>query len=131
MKIAVTSNGNSSKSEASTVFGRCPYFIIADVENGEIRNCISEVNPAKNETGAGNKAAEFIANKEVKALISGSVGPNAFNILKQVGIKIYKLESGTVMANLELFNKAKLEEIVLSSSGGPGSGGRMGRMGQR
>jgi len=136
MKVAVTSTGNSLDSEVSPVFGRCPYFIISDIENSEIKGDLAIENPAKNETGgAGNKAAEFIANSDVKALISGAVGPNAFNILRQVGIKVYKLESGSVKDNLILFSEGKLGEITSSSPGGPGAGGRSqgrrGGMGQR
>lgn len=134
MKVAVTSTGNSLDSEVSSVFGRCPYFIIADIENGEINGELTVKNPAMNVTGAGNKAAEFIVNSKVDALISGAVGPNAFAILKQVGIKVYKLESGSVKDNLKLFSKGELGEITSSASGGPGAGGRgsgRGGMGQR
>ena len=134
MKVAVTSTGNSLDSEASPVFGRCPYFIISDIENGEIIGELTKENPAMNVPGAGNKAAEFIANSNVDALISGAVGPNAFAILRQVGIKVYKLESGSVKDNLKLFNEGKLEEITSSTSGGPGAGSRgsgRNRMGQR
>jgi predicted Fe-Mo cluster-binding NifX family protein len=134
MKVAVTSTGNSLDSEVSSVFGRCPYFIIADIDNGEITGDLTTEKPAMNVTGAGNKAAEFIANNEVKVLISGALGPNAFNILRQVGIKVYKFESGSVRDNLKLFMEDKLSEITSSSSGGPGAGGRgsgRGGMGQR
>lgn len=78
----------------------------------------------QNERGAGISAAQFIANKNVDALISGAVGPNAFNILKQIGIEVYKLQSGTVKENLKLFTENKLDEITSSSSGGPIAGGR-------
>jgi len=125
MKVAVTSIGNGLDSEISSVFGRCPYFIIADIEDGEIKGDIAVENPAKNESrGAGIKAAQFIANKGVTVLISGAVGPNAFDILKQVGIKVYKLKSGSVKDNLEEFIEGKLEQITSSSSGSPRGGGR-------
>jgi predicted Fe-Mo cluster-binding NifX family protein len=135
MKVAVTSTGNILDSEVSSVFGRCPYFIIVDMENGEITGDLPVENPAKNERGgAGIKAAQFIANSEVNALISGAVGPNAFDILKQVGIKVYKLKAGTVKDNLKLLDENQLEEIAAPATGGPGAGGRgMGRggMGRR
>lgn len=131
MKVAVTSMGNSLDSQVSFVFGRCPYFIIVDMENGEIKGELPVENPAINERGgAGIKAAEFIANKEVEALISGAVGPNAFDILKHAGIKAYTPEQGTVRENLELLNKGQLKEIATPAAGGPGAGGRgMGRGG--
>ncbi|OEC87497.1 MULTISPECIES: NifB/NifX family molybdenum-iron cluster-binding protein [Methanobacterium] len=135
MKVAVTSMGNSLDSQVSFVFGRCPYFIIADMENGDIKGDSSVENPAINERGgAGIKAAQFIANQEVEVLISGAVGPNAFDILKQVGIKAYMPKPGTVEENLKLLNDGQLEEIATPATGGPGAGGRgMGRggMGRR
>jgi predicted Fe-Mo cluster-binding NifX family protein len=131
MNVAVTSMGNKLDSEVSSVFGRCPYFIIADIENGEIKGELPMENPAKNERGGvGIKAAQFVANSEVKALISGAVGPNAFDILKQVGIKVYKLKAGTVRDNLKSLDENQLEEITMPVSGGPGARGRgMGRRG--
>ncbi len=125
MKVAVTSIGTSLDSEISSIFGRCPYFVIADIEDGELKGGVAEENPAKKESrGAGIKAAQFIANKEVTALISGAVGPNAFDILNQVGVKVYKLESSTVKDNLNMFIEGKVEQITSSSSGSPQGGGR-------
>ena len=130
MKIAITSTGNNLDSEVSLVFARCPYFIVADLENGEIKETSAIENPSKNERGAGISAAQFISSKNVDALISDAVGPNAFNLLKKIGIKMHKLQSGTVKDNLKLFIENKLNEITSSSSGGPMAGGRdNGRIG--
>lgn len=131
IKVAITSTGNSLDSAVSSVFGRAQYFIIADLENGIIKDDMAIENPVINEARAGNKAAEFISNKKVKALISGALGSNAFNILKQVEIKVYKLESGTVKENLKLFGEGKLEEITSSSPVGARSSGRGGGMANR
>jgi predicted Fe-Mo cluster-binding NifX family protein len=122
--VAVTSTGNSLDSLVSSVFGRCPYFIVADIENGEIKDDLAIENPAKNDPRAGNKTAEFMANRDVKSLISGAVGPNAFNILKDQKIKVYKLKPGSVRDNLKFFIDNKLDEITTPSSGGPGAAGK-------
>ncbi len=129
----MTSTGNSLDSLVSSIFGRCPYFIVSDLENGEIKDYIALENPAKNDARAGNKTAEFIANRDVKALISGDVGPNAFNILKEENIKIYKLKPGSVKDNLKFFSDGELKELTTSSSGGPGVARRSpgAGMGQR
>ena len=133
MKVAVASTGNNLDSEISSVFGRCPYFIIAEIENGEIKTESAIENPAKNEQrGAGIKAAQFIANQDVKTIISAPVGPNAFDIIKQVGIKVYKIHSGSVKDNLELLIHGELEEFTSSSTGdrkgGMGGGRRRNPM---
>lgn len=119
MKIAVTSTGNSLDFEVSPVFGRCPYFIIANIEDGEIKEISSISNPAKNEKGAGNMAAQFMVDQGVEALISGKLGPVAFGILKNAGIKIYKINPGSVKTNLRHFREDKLDEVTSLSSGFP------------
>ncbi|MCE5214387.1 MAG: NifB/NifX family molybdenum-iron cluster-binding protein [Methanobacterium sp.] len=127
MKIAIVSTGNNLDSEVSTIFGRCPYFAIVDAENGEIQASSIIDNPAMNERGgAGIKAAQLIANNNVNVLLSGAVGPNAFEILKQVGIKVYKPETGSVKDNINFFSDGKLKEVTTSSSTGAGARGRGG-----
>jgi len=73
----------------------------------------------KNKFGAGNTAAQFIADHEVNVLISGKLGPVAFHILKNAGIKVYKASSGSVEKNLKRFIEGKLEEITSLSGGFP------------
>lgn len=110
--------GNSLESEISPVFGRCPYFIFVDIEHGEIKCDLTTENPARNVQGAGNKAADFIVKNEVETVISEDIGSNAFNILRKAGIKVYKLQSGSVEDNLNLFTECKLGEITSSFNGG-------------
>jgi predicted Fe-Mo cluster-binding NifX family protein len=119
MKIAVASTGNSLESTVSSIFGRSPIFIIVDLENKTINVLSTIENPAKNETGAGNTAAQFIIDHEVEILISGKLGPIAFHILKNAGIRVYKGTSGSVEKNLKRFKEGKLEEISSLSGGFP------------
>lgn len=37
MKIAISSTGKNLTDNVSEVFARCPYFIVAEVENGKIQ----------------------------------------------------------------------------------------------
>ena len=135
MKIAITSTGLNLRSNVSPVFGRSPNFIFADLEDCEIRNVLPIENPAKNERGAGNLAAQFIIDQGIEALILGELGNVAFGILRNAGIKIYKISPGNVEKNLKYFKEDKLEEVNSASSGFPraiGKGaGRKGGMGRR
>ena len=131
MKIAITSTGLNLRSNVSLVFGRSPNFIIADLENSEIRNVSPVENPAKNERGAGNLAAQFMIDQGVEALIVSELGNVAFGILKNAGIKIYKISPGSVEKNLKYFKEGKLDEITSASGGfqrsiGRGAGRRNG-----
>lgn len=121
MKIAIASTGLTLQSNVSDVFGRSPNFIIVDLQNDEIENISPIENPAKNERGAGNLAAQFIIDQGVEALILGELGNVAFGILRNAGIKIYKIRPGNVEKNLKYFEESKLDEISSVSSGFPGA----------
>ena len=121
MKLAIASTGLTLQSNVSDVFGRSPNFIIIDLENDEIGNVSPIENPAKNERGAGNLAAQFIIDQGVQAMILGELGNVAFGILKNAGIKIYKIRPGSVEKNLKYFEESKLDEITSVSSGFPGA----------
>lgn len=124
MKVAITSRGLNLKSDVSLVFGRSPNFIIADLIDNEIGEVSPIENPARNERGAGSLAAQFIVDQGVEALILGELGNIAFGILKNAGIKIYKIYPGSVEKNLKNFKEGKLEEITSVSSGFPRTSGR-------
>ena len=121
MKLAIASTGLTLQSNVSDVFGRSPNFIVIDLENDEIENVSPIEYPAKNERGAGNLAAQFIIDQGVEALILGELGNVAFGILKNAGIKIYKIRPGSVEKNLKYFEESKLDEITSVSSGFPGA----------
>jgi len=51
MKIAVSSTGQDLNSQISPVFGRCAFFVIADVENNKIKNSKAVENKAIMQAG--------------------------------------------------------------------------------
>lgn len=111
MKVAVSSKGKKLDSEVSYVFGRCPYYVIIELEDEEIKNFKPVKNvSAEQATGAGVIAAKTVAEQKVKAIITGNVGPRASSVLKQFNIQVYK-GSGTVKEVVQLFAKNKLERI--------------------
>ena len=121
MKIALSSLGKDVDSKLSEVFGRCPYFIFAEIsvkggstsggESNKIQKIESIENTAANQQGgAGISAAQVVAEKNAGVVIAGAVGPRALDVLKQFNIKIYK-GSGTIEEVLQIFIDGKLEEI--------------------
>ncbi len=111
MKIAISSTGKDSKSNISDVFGRCPYFIIAEIENDKIGNteAIKNKNIAQR-GGAGISTAQLMAEKKVKAVITGNVGPRALDVLKQFKIELYAGE-GVIEDALQDYINGKLTKI--------------------
>jgi predicted Fe-Mo cluster-binding NifX family protein len=111
MKIAVSSMGKSIESNVSDIFARCPFFIIVEIKNQKIdKTEIIENESTDQMSGAGISAAQLMAEKNVNAVITGNVGPRAFDVLKQFNIEIYRGE-GKVKEAVEKFIEGKLEKF--------------------
>lgn len=111
MKIAVSSTDKDINSNVSDVFGRCPYFIIAEIENQEIKKTEAIKNESENQmSGAGISTAQLIAENSVSAVITGNVGPRAFDVLKQFNIEVYSGD-GSIKEVLQKFIDKKLQKI--------------------
>ncbi len=119
MKIAIATEGTELNSKVSPVFGRSPHIIIVDLEDNEIIKETAIENPARFEKGAGNLLADFLISKGIDTLISGKMGPVAFYILRNAGIKVYKASPLTGEKNVKLLDAGKLEEVASLSSGYP------------
>lgn len=129
MKIAISSIGqNDLSSELSPIFGRCPFFVIVEIENNEIKNHKHIENKAVMQAGgAGIMAAQTVGNEKVNAVISNAVGPRAFDILQQLNIDVYKAEGATVKEAIDLFIQGKLSKINAPGMMGIGKGQGLGR----
>jgi predicted Fe-Mo cluster-binding NifX family protein len=108
MKICVSAGANSLDAQVDPRFGRCPYFVIVDSESMKFEAIPNVASGAMG--GAGIQAAQVIAGKGVKVLITGNVGPNAFQALSAAGIKIVTGASGTVREVVEKYKRGELSE---------------------
>ena len=130
MKVAVSATEENLDAQIDPRFGRCQYFIIVDTESMEY-----EVMPnasAMATGGAGIQAAQSVAGMGVEAVITGNVGPNAYQTLSASGIKIITGASGIVKDAVEKYKKGELKETPNPTVGGHfGMGGGMGRGGGR
>lgn len=130
MKVAIAASGGTLDSQASPVFGRCSHIIVLDIVDGDFKDVKAIPNPSATEGGgAGIKSARIVGDENAKVLISGSVGPNAYEVLKQLEIKTYQMIPGTVEENITLMSQGKLGELNPSAprGRGMGMGGRGGR----
>ncbi len=108
MKVCVSAGVNSLDAEVDPRFGRCPYFVIVDSESMQFEAIPNVASGAMG--GAGIQAAQVIAGKGAKVLITGNVGPNAFQALYAAGIKIVTGASGTVREVVEKYKRGELSE---------------------
>jgi predicted Fe-Mo cluster-binding NifX family protein len=111
VKIAISANGKNLEDKVSEVFARCPYFIIAEIENGKIKSFEAIENEVNGRAGgAGIFAAKFMAEKDVKTVITKNIGPRAFEVLKQFNIEVYQGE-GEIKKAIEEFIQEKLKKF--------------------
>ena len=111
MKIAISSMDKSIEGNVSDVFARCPYFIIVEIENQKIEKFEAIKNESENQmSGVGISADQLMAEKNVNAVITGYVGPRAFDVLKQFNIEIYT-GSGAIKEVLQEFINGELKKL--------------------
>ncbi len=108
MKICITSQGDNLDSEIDPRFGRAAYFLIVDTDNMEeeaIKNPYVQAGG-----GAGIQSAQIVANREIQAVITGNIGPNAFQVLKEAGVNVITGVSGIVKSSVLSYNKGEFKE---------------------
>ncbi|RJS73625.1 MAG: dinitrogenase iron-molybdenum cofactor biosynthesis protein [Candidatus Syntrophoarchaeum sp. WYZ-LMO15] len=108
MKICVTAVAGDLDAEVDPRFGRCGYFVIVDPDTMAFEAVPNESVGAA--SGAGIQAAQTIVNKGVDVLISGNIGPNAFQTLSAAGVKVVTGAYGTVRDAINMYKRGELAE---------------------
>ena len=113
MKICVTATVGDLNAQVDPRFGRCQYFVFVDSDTMAFEAMPNEAIAAPG--GAGIQAAQTVVNKGVDVLISGNIGPNAFQVLSAAGVKIATGAYGTVKEAVEMYKSGKLSETGAST----------------
>lgn len=107
MKVVVTATGTSLNSALDPRFGRCSYFALVETDDMSVE---AVKNPCMSlGGGAGIQAAQFLAGKDVRFVLTGNCGPNAYRALSAAGIQVVTGCSGTVADAVERFKAGKLK----------------------
>ena len=128
MKVAVSSLGTDLDAAVDLRFGRTQYFVLVESDDMTYETI---QNPHMSASGgAGIQAAQMMSNHGVQTVISGILGPNAFQTLRAMGIPIYQVTGGEVRTAVEAFKANQLNKITQPGPAHAGMGGRgMGRSG--
>ena len=111
MKIVVSASGPDIESFVDEKFGRCPYFILIEVEDNKIKSHKSVENTSiKQISSAGTTAAQLVADMKVDVIITGNIGPRAFDVFQQLDIDVYEA-AGTVKKAVQDFIDGKLQKM--------------------
>lgn len=115
VKICVTSEDKTLDSRVDPRFGRCQYFVFVDTDTLDSE---AVENPNMQfQGGAGIQSGQLMISKGVKAVLTGNVGPNAFQTLQAGGIKIYTGLSGKVRDVVEKYKSGTLKTTENPSVG--------------
>ncbi|MDD4307422.1 MAG: NifB/NifX family molybdenum-iron cluster-binding protein [Thermoplasmata archaeon] len=113
MKIAITSTGKDLESQVDPRFGRCQHFIVLDPDTMKFSSHDNQAGMQRG--GAGPMAAKAISDLGATVVITGDVGPNAFDALKAAGIQAFIGASGTVAQAIQKWKNKQLKEIGSAS----------------
>jgi predicted Fe-Mo cluster-binding NifX family protein len=112
MKIVVTAETNNGlDSMVAQHFGHAPFFIMVDVEDGEVSVTECVANPFAQGHQPG-QIPGFIKEQNAGVILSGGMGGRAIQFFEQYGIQAATGASGTVRQSLENFFGGKLTDAA-------------------
>ena len=115
MKIAISSTGETLSSKVDPRFGRAPFFIVVETEENVSRQVSAFPNKAADAaTGAGTEAAQQVIQAGVRAIITGAVGPHAYEIFEKMGIEIFLIQGeATAEEALKKLKDGALQKMTI------------------
>ena len=109
IKIALaTDDDGGLEAILSHHFGRCPYYVLVDIDNREIKDVKSVKNPFYDNHGSPGEVPSFIKSLDAQVIISGGMGPKAISFFEQFGIETETGVSGKVRNAVELYTDGQI-----------------------
>jgi predicted Fe-Mo cluster-binding NifX family protein len=109
MRIAISADDrNGLDSVVSPHFGRCPYYILVDLEGQEVKAVNAVDNPYYGQHAPGQVPA-FIHSQGVDVMLTGGMGGRAIAFFEQSGIEVVTGAFGPVRYALESYLGGELQ----------------------
>ena len=111
MKIAITSMDGTLEGMVDERFGRARKLIVYDTgtDTFEVAENSKQMNLAQ---GAGIQAAQNMVNIGVRAIISGHLGPKAFQVFHSAGVDAYSAVNLTVADAIKQYRDGSLSKLA-------------------
>lgn len=118
-KIAVSSEGPGLDEPVDPRFGRAAGFVIVDPETLDFEYLENGAAQARGQ-GAGILAAENVARAGAGVVLTGFVGPKAFQALEAAGIRVaHNMEGLSVREAMQRFNDGRVQWVTVEEAKGP------------
>lgn len=123
MKIVISASGATLSSPVDPRFGRCAYILFVDTETDPVKVQAQQNTSAASGSGAGIQTAQYVVQEGAQAVITGHVGPNAYQVLEAAGVPIYHGQGMTAQAAVDAFKSGELGAMPGASQAGHASPG--------
>jgi predicted Fe-Mo cluster-binding NifX family protein len=112
MRIAISAQTKDGiNSVVAQHFGRCPYFALVDVEDGEVKNMQVVDNPYLSGHQVG-QVPNFIYSQKADVMLSGGMGGRAIQFFEQFGMGVSTGVHGTVQTAVQQYLAGELYEAA-------------------
>ena len=109
MRVAVSAdNSNGLDSVVSPHFGRCPCYVLVDLDDREVKHVDAVANPHYHQHVPG-AVPDFIRSHNVNVMLTGGMGRRAIGFFQQYGIEAVTGAYGTVQQALEQYLGGRLQ----------------------
>jgi predicted Fe-Mo cluster-binding NifX family protein len=103
MRVAVSADdSNGLDSVVSPHFGRCPYYILVDLDGREVSQVSAVENPYYGQHQPG-QVPGFISSHGASVMLAGGMGRRAIGFFQQYGIEAVTGAAGSVRHALEQY----------------------------
>ena len=108
-RIAVSvDDSNGLDSVVSPHFGRCPYYILVDLDDREVKQVNAVANPNYGQHAPGT-VPTFIQDQGADVMLAGGMGRRAIALFQQYGIQAVTGAAGSVRHALEQYLGGELQ----------------------
>src|SRR4030042_4893612 len=97
------------ESEVYGHFGTAAVFLVLETDTNKITTIN---NRDQNHAHGMCNPLKALNNQKIDTVVVGGVGAGGLNKLKQLGIKVFRAQAGTIKVNMELLNSQNLLELT-------------------
>jgi len=110
-RIAVACDDNQGlDGQISQHFGRCPYYLIVDVDGDEIVKTDTIANPYYTQHTPG-MVPKFINEQGAHVMIAGGIGPRAIDLFASMGIEVVSGIAGNAGDVVQSYLKGEVSGV--------------------